>query len=182
MPLYMIPHYRITHVKHLDIMEEGDVGLDEIWTLADSRMSLMKKNRFVAGICARSRKKHLNIFATAQMVDQLDKRIRKIVDFTSYPILSSDESLVKVNVFRSGFPKDSTYIKTFWYKTSIIFQCYDTDHIIEIEEDDNMYEPMKIIWQESKESQPVYFDTWEEADKFAEDFWSRRASWLKQIF
>lgn len=180
-PLYKIPYYRILNVKDLDAMSEGDVLLDEIWTLADSRMSLKKKNQFVANICARSRKKHLNIFASAQMVDQLDKRIRKIVDFTALPNLSPHEDAVRVSVFRSGFPKDSGFLKSFWYKTPIVFQMFDTDWIVDISEDEET-EPMKIIFQESAETEPIYFDNWTDADKFSEDWWTKRAYLLKQIF
>lgn len=92
-PLYGIPYTFITDIDQFDIISDGFCLFDELWAVCDSRMSLKKKNSFVSRVLGKSRKRHLNISFTAQMVDQLDKRVRKICDFTSYPILSSDESV-----------------------------------------------------------------------------------------
>jgi hypothetical protein len=189
-PLYGIPYTFITDIEQFDIISEGFCLFDELWSVCDSRMSLKKKNSFVSRVLGRSRKRHLNISFTAQMVDQLDKRVRKICDFTSYPILSSDESLCKVNVFRTGYPKDANYIKTFWYKTAKVFNQYDTDYIVEMGEEPEKDEegtliPVKqppIYFQENKDAPREEFPDWVSADSRAEMWWNKHQSWLKEIF
>jgi hypothetical protein len=180
-PLYKIPYIHIININQFELCEEGDCFFDELWTVCDSRLSLKKKNQFVSSILARSRKKHLNIFFTAQMVDQLDKRVRKICDFTAYPVLSGDETKIKVNIFRTGYPKEYNYLKTFWYQTSVVFEMYDTDYVVNMEEADDHPQP-KIYFQESPDSPLEEFETWEEADKRAEEWWIRRSVLLKHIF
>jgi intein/homing endonuclease len=115
---------------------------------------------------------------TAQLLDLLDKRVRKVMDFTAYPILNTAETICKVSIFRTGYPKAANYLKTFYFKTQIVFDLYN--HREEIEqletetEDEDMPEmkpEMKIVFQESMEAEPMYFNSWAEADKHAEEYW-----------
>lgn len=108
----------------------------------------------------------------------------------SYVTKSVTAHNCKVNVFRTGYPKDSNFIKTFWYRTAKIFNAYDTDYIVEMGEEEekdaegNLVPVVQppIYFQESKESERFEFKTWEEADKMGEAFWTKRQSWLKEIF
>lgn len=167
--LFRIPYLLITDIAQFKECQDGFVGTDELWRIADSRLSKSSMNSFVADILGRSRKRHLNYSFTSQLIDSLDKRIRKVMDFTSYPIMNSGETVCKVNIFRTGFPKEGTYMKTFYYKTPEVFNMYDTDEEIDMTE--NEAGDLPIIFQESKDTEPINFETWEEADKYAEQWW-----------
>lgn len=141
---------------------------------------------------------------TAQLLDLLDKRVRKVMDFTAYPIMSPDESVVKAAIFRTGFPRPGNYLKTFYFKTPVIFNLYNhREEIQPLREDslmdktamamfDEKYEdldderqqavknetakiPPIIVWQPTPDTPPTFFDTWEEADAVADEFWTHIA-------
>jgi hypothetical protein len=176
--LYKIPYIYIDTVEKLDAMREGFAVLDEFWLWIDSRTTRSNKNKIVADILLKSRKRGLTWCFTAQLLDLLDKRVRKVMDFTAYPILNTAETICKVSIFRTGYPKAANYLKTFYFKTQIVFDLYN--HREEIEqlemetEDEDMPEmkpEMKIVFQESMEAEPMYFNSWAEADKHAEEYW-----------
>jgi hypothetical protein len=204
--LFKIPYHFIESVRQFDYMREGVVGLDEIWRICDARLSRKSANKFVADILARSRKRNLTYIFTAQVIDTIDKRIRKVMDFTSYAVANRQETVMKVMVFRTGYAKTGTYMKTFYYTTEVPMNSYDSneevDMIDDIDDENPAKEP-RIMWQEglykcndcghpstmntgkcneceSKNItplEPIYFDTWEEADKFAGAYWEK---WFAQ--
>jgi intein/homing endonuclease len=145
--------------------------LDEFWLYVDSRSSASTKNRVTSNIILKSRKRDLTFMFTSQLLDLLDKRVRKILDFTAYTILNPNESVGKTLIFRGGYPKEAMILKTMRFYTAGVFQLYNTREEIEMIEDDG--QPPKIIFQESPEHPPKYFDDWESADKFAENFWAK---------
>jgi intein/homing endonuclease len=161
---------------------------DEMWNFIDCRMSRSKKNQMMAGILLKSRKRNLTYVSTSQMLEQLDKRIRKVLDFTATPIMSPTESSVKLAIFRSGFPSPMTYMKTIYYKTPIIFECFDTSEEISGMLDVSV-EPFKVIFQPFYKKEHGYccpcsecgtkfFDSFVEADEWGERWW---ANYLKQF-
>lgn len=162
------------------MIHDGFCAFDELWLVLDSRTSLTKKNRFVANVLSKSRKRQLNISYTVQVLDSLDKRVRKVQDFTAIPILNPNENLCKVNIFRTGYPKFQGWMKCFYFKTPLIFNMYDTNYEIMMEEE--VDEDPPIIFQETKDSKPQYLETWEEADKIGADFWEEKQENLKKIF
>jgi hypothetical protein len=119
----------------------------------------------------KSRKRNLTYIFTAQLLELLDKRVRKILDFTAYCMLNRDESVGKVQVFRTGYPNAGSYMKTFYYKTPEVFTLYNTNEEICMEEESK--EKLTFRFQESPEHSPIFFEDWSEADKFAEDFWNK---------
>jgi len=184
-------------------MRDGVALLDEIWRIVDSRMTRKTINKFVGDILARSRKRSIIYIFTAQVIDTIDKRIRKVMDFTSYAVMNRYETVAKVLTFRSGYAKTGTYMKTFYFTTEIPMESYDTEEEIDMIDDtsDNKElttpEP-KLIWQEGKarcldcktvmvtgskcpncgsanleDIEPIYFDSWEEADLHAQKYWER---------
>lgn len=182
--LFKIPYMFVDHVSQLFEMEYGIVLADELWLIADSRMSRTSGNRFTANILSRSRKKHLNFFITTQLLDSLDKRIRKVLDFSASPVLNRNETVMKVLIFRTGFPTNQNYMKSFYFYTEPVMGFYDTDQ--EVKMIDDMAEPVKkqppIIFQPNFDPEhgyccqcercgTMFFDTWEEADKYAEQWW-----------
>jgi hypothetical protein len=179
-PLYGIPYIFLKAVNQFDLCREGFILADELWLICDSRLSLTSKNRFVASILSRSRKRNLNISFTTQLLDSLDKRIRKILDFSALPVLNPNETICKCNIFRTGYPKIQSYMKTFYFKTPMIFDMYDTNFEIEMEEESD--QDPEIIFQETRDKSAQYFDTFEEADQAGADFWEKRQNDIKRIF
>lgn len=116
---------------------------------------------------------------TTQMLDLLDKRVRKILDFTAYTILNPNESVGKTLIFRGGYPKEGMILKTMRFYAHGVFQLFNTNQEINMVEDDG--QPPKIIFQESPQHPPKYFDDWESADKFAEKYWSKNLELLSLL-
>jgi len=129
----------------------------------DSRASVSKKNKVVSDILLKSRKRSLTFCMTAQILDLLDKRIRKVLDFSAYPMLNNNESICKLVIFRGGYLKNSSYMKTIYFRTPFFFDCFRTNEEIEIGTEEGFVEP-KIVFQESPETEPEYFPTFEAAD------------------
>lgn len=197
--LFKIPYIYISDVKQLDDIRDGYVGLDELWLFADSRMSKSSRNRFVSNILAKSRKRGLTYVSTAQVADSLESRIRKVLDFTFYPMLNREETVCKLLVFRGGYVKNSNYMKTLYYKTPIIHSVYDTNEEVEMMgkveledgEEKNVTLP-KWCFQENfnrehgymcecDECGTKFFDTWEDADKYASDFYKKHLATIKKM-
>jgi hypothetical protein len=205
--LYKIPYYYLESVRQFDYMRDGVALLDEIWRVIDSRFSRKTINKFVGDILAKSRKRSLVYIFTAQVIDTIDKRIRKVMDFTNYTVSNRQETVMKVLVFRTGYAKTGNYMKTFYYTSFIPFMCYDSNEEIDMEDDTESEEPCpmpKLIWQEGKYRcldcgfvitmdkgkcnecdsknlepiEPIFFNTWEEADKFASDYWEKESAAL----
>lgn len=107
-------------------MKEGYVLADEMWSIVDARTTQSSKNKFVSDILLRSRKRDLTYIFTAQLLDLLDKRVRKLLDFCTYPILNRQETVCKLVIFRSGYPNEGSYLKTVYYKTPLFFDCFDS--------------------------------------------------------
>jgi len=174
--LYKIPYIYIDSPEKLKYARGGFITLDEFWTFVDSRASSSAKNKLVSDIILKSRKRDLTVTFTSQMLDMLDKRIRKIMDFTAYCILNQEETIGKVLIFRGGYPKEHMLLKQFMYRTPMVWKLYDTMEELSMNEGDET-EP-KIIFQESPEDPPKFFDTWEQADKFGEKFWEKEGKEL----
>jgi hypothetical protein len=204
--LYKIPYYYVDRVRQFDYMHEGVVLLDEIWRICDARLSRKSANKFVADILARSRKRQLVYIFTAQVIDTIDKRIRKVLDFTAFSTTNRLETVYKTAIFRTGYPKLGTYLKTIYFTSEIPMQAFSTqeeiDMIDDTGEEGGCPEP-KIMWQEAAAKclncgamitanpnrcdpeyggcgsrnvepiQPIFFDTYEEADSHASKFWEK---------
>lgn len=181
--LYQIPYQFIQGIDQLNLCREGFVAVDELWSICDARMSTSTKNKITADILLRSRKRELIYCVTSQLLELLDRRVRKVLDFTAYPILNRNETVCKINIFRTGFPKPGTYLNTMYFWTDEIFRMFDTNEEIDMVEEAN--EPMGIRFQpnfnrehgnfcECKECGGLTFDNWEEADKHAEAYWKER--------
>jgi len=169
--LFKIPYIYVDSLDKLETMSSGFVCFDELWTQIDARTTSTKRNKIVGDILLKSRKRELTIVFTAQLLDLLDKRVRKIQDFTAYPILNRTETLTKVLVFRTGYPREDSLMKSFYFKTPLIFDCFDTHEEISMELESN--EEAKIIFQESKDDPPKFFDTYEQCSDYALKYWEK---------
>lgn len=178
-PLYKIPYVYIDGFDKLDLMRQGFVAMDELWLICDARTSRATKNRIVSNILSKSRKRGLTIAFTAQVMSSIDTRVRKICDFLSYPILNPDETIVKAAIFRGGKARTGSYMKTIYFLAPVIMSCYDTNFEVNMEEESKT--PMLFTFQESKESEPEFFEKWEDADKRGEEYWTKNKILLKGI-
>lgn len=144
---YGFPYIPIKTIRELDNMKSGFFAGDELWLSIDARSSLTTKNRVTGGILLRSRKRDLNFCFTSQSIDQIDKRIRKVCDFTVYPIMNRNETVCKVIVFRGGNPQASSILQTMYFWTLPVFAMYDHRQEVEPFEDDSK-EETEIVFKE----------------------------------
>lgn len=98
-------------------------------------------------------------------------------------------------------------MKTFYFNTEIPMICYDSEEEVDMDEDtyeEGYAEQPKIVWQEAKakckecgelitmgwecpacdsknveELQPIYFETWEEANSFSGAYWEKKLKEMK---
>jgi hypothetical protein len=174
-----MPYIYIDSLPKLDQMREGFFLADEFWQWIDT-MDRSKRARTIANILLRSRKRGLTYCFTNQTLGQLKTRIRQVCDFTAIPILNAKETVCKVMIFRTGYPSISNYMKTFYFKPTLIMQMYNHREEVEMIKEDGD-DDMSFTWQENAETEPKMFETFEEADKFAEDYWTTRAREIKMI-
>lgn len=111
----MIPSETQTTEQLLAQKEVVFLG-DELWRWIDARTSAMDvsdkekkqiKNKMVTDILSASRKAFVTVCFTSQTIDQVDRRIRSITDFTVYPIIKGDNQEVEATVFLG--PKPSAF-------------------------------------------------------------------------
>jgi intein/homing endonuclease len=165
-------------------------GLDELWTFCDARMSRSAKNIFVANVLARSRKRCITYVSTAQVADSIESRIRKVLDFTFYPMMNREETVCKVLIFRTGYVKPQHYMKTMYFKTPLMYLCYDTNEEVHTEEESK--EKLVPCFQESfnrkhgyccecDECKTRFFQTYEDAEKVASAFYQKNIEKIKAM-
>jgi intein/homing endonuclease len=146
----------------------------------NSRASASNRNKIVSNILLRSRKRDLTYMFSSQMLDLLDKRLRKILDFTAYTILNPQETIGKTLIFRGGYPKEGMILKTMRFYTHGVFQLYNTNEEIDMKSEDDNSPPL-ITFQESPDHPPKYFDTYEACDKFAEAYYAKNIDFLSLL-
>lgn len=179
-PLYKIPYHFIESVDQLDKMKHGVVLADEMWTLINARRAISKKNQLVSSILLKSRKRELVYFFTTQVMNLIDRVVRQLVDFTAYPVLMGGNAYTnepylacKLYIFK-GFSQrmdPSRLFRTMIYKTPLVYEMYDTTYEVADIIDNQPTEEFKIIFQESRNSEPIYFKTWEEAHEYGLKYW-----------
>jgi hypothetical protein len=165
--------------------------VDEWWTLWDARLSRTAKNIAGANILARSRKKHLTYVGTSQVADAVEGRIRKVLDFTFYPMMNREETVIKLLMFRGGsVKKASHFMKAFYFRTELVKTMFDTDELVETADESKEEEIIVFqqsfdrkhgYWCECEECGTKFFEKWEDADKYANDWWKANFKTLKGL-
>jgi hypothetical protein len=172
--LYKIPYMFVGSVATFNSIREGCFGGDEFWLSCDSRSHKWAKV-IIANILARSRKRNLTIYYTTQLLSSVDPRVRKITDFVAYPMLNTSETICKLIIFRGGKLTPANYMRTIYFETKPVFSMFDTNEEVipwpEKETESTYPEDGKWIFQESQFSDMLIFDSWQEADKYAREFW-----------
>lgn len=196
--LFKIPYYFISSINQFDEIK-GNIdenincycGFDELWLYCDSRMSRTNRNIFVSNVLSKSRKRNVTIVSTSQVADAIEGRIRRVLDFTFYPMLNINESIAKVLVFRGGNVKKlSHYMKAFYYKTTYIKECYDSWEEVELKEESK--EPLKPCFQENfnrkhgylcecDECKTKFFTDWGACNDHASKFYSENINKIKPL-
>lgn len=128
------PFKPITCLEDIEDMSEGFACLDELWLWMDARMSATKRNKAIAQILLKSRKRDISIGFTTQAFRQVDVRMRHITDYLVMPELISKNKWCILRFFENP-PMRPVLIKKF--PTAPVFGMYDTkEEIGEIDEDD----------------------------------------------
>jgi hypothetical protein len=189
--LFKIPYIFIDGLNKLNNCEEGYVLIDEWWTLYDSRLSRTQKNIAGANILARSRKKHLTYVGTSQVADAVEGRIRKVLDFTFYPMMNREETIIKLLMFRGGsVKKASHFMKAFYFRTELVKNMFWTDELVETADESKEEEIIVFqqafdikhgFWCECEDCGTKFFEKWEDADKYANDWWKSNFKTLKGL-
>jgi len=130
--LYGVPFFFVRNPDDIEEMHEGIFLGDELWLWLDSRASSSRKNKMIAKILAKSRKRGIEIFYTTQDFSQIDKRIRKITDYFCVPMLNKSESVCTLLIYN----KYMEMKRCLKFRTEKIFDCYDTTEEIGDLEDD----------------------------------------------
>lgn len=113
-----------------------------LWLWLDSRSSRKEKQKIIASILLKSRKRGVTIAYTTQSIHQVEKRIRDITDFIAYPMMNLDNSWCRLEIFRGPKPSMATRIKPpIYFSTAPIYAVYNT------------YEEIKQIPDEEERSQ-----------------------------
>jgi len=178
--LFKIPYYLIDSIDKLELMEKGIVGMDELWFWVDAYTSRSKVNRLASNVLLKSRKKELTMLFTTQTLGQLTTRVRNVIDFTAYPMLNPNETLCKLLIFRGTKGNAGSFMREILFRTELVFKMYDTREIVDMKEESD--KEIKIVFQPNynkehgylctcEECGTKFFKTWEEADKYAEQYW-----------
>lgn len=120
----------ISSLEDIDNVKQGIFLGDELWGWIDARASISEKNKQIAKILLRSRKRGVDIFYTAQHFKQMDIRVRRITDMLLFPELQSNgKCTIKFfNVFGNRVRRPISY------NANKIFKLYDTtEEVKEIE-------------------------------------------------
>jgi len=129
----------------------------------------------IANILSRSRKRILTIYYTTQLLSSIDPRVRKITDFVAYPLLNTRETVAKIIIFRGGKFAPANYMRTIYFDTKHVFECFNTnEEVVPWSEDE--YEPTypedgRWLFQPSMAEEMKEFNSWEEADEYARNYW-----------
>jgi len=180
--LYKIPYFFVNSVQDIDLMRDGWFAADEFWLWVDALESRTKKNRIVTNILLKSRKRDLTYCYTSQTPDQINKRVRKVQDFVAYPIMNAAETLCRVNIFRGTRMTAGTYMKTIYFKTYLFMQMYDHREEVQPLLEEDSEKDVVFVFQENPNAEPKFFDSWEEADSYAENWWKENWKELKVSF
>jgi hypothetical protein len=95
-----------------------------------------KKVGMVSSILLKSRKRSLTMAFTTQGIGQVVKRIRDVVDFVAYPIMSPDGRACKVIIMRGGSTRPTPINQPpLYFNCESVYAMYDTREEIQPIED-----------------------------------------------
>lgn len=145
-------HHLLDFKMLLDAMgqqlHDASIGIDEAWLFFDSRNSQAKKNQLISHVLLQTRKRSVDVYATAQTFKQLDLRFRQNCDYVVLCRMSND--IIYARIFNRDTGK--------WVKLAVaaksIYSLYDTDELV----DPTMTFRRKALLNEAKFVNPTEDD------------------------
>lgn len=108
-------------------MHEGFFVGDELWVWISAWAGHSKEKEVISTILLKSRKRGITIAFTSQSIGQINSRIRAVTDFISYPLMSTDNSYTRLEVFRGPKPTIGSRIgPPIYFNTEPIYAIYNT--------------------------------------------------------
>jgi len=111
-------------------LQDVAIGIDEIHIFMDSRMAVSKKNRLMSYFALQTRKRNVSLYFTSQFLDQVDKRLRRLVD---YRFLCESAGKDWFHYTMYDLTQTTPRIRTFYLNGINLYERYSTDEIIDIE-------------------------------------------------
>lgn len=124
---HLIHKLSITKLLELEV-DRGMILIDEVYTIAESRVSTSKVNRFFSYFIFQSRKLHVDIFYTAQLTSSVDLRLYNLTDqkIACFGLGSGGVVKFKRVWDKNGRTKKKSISIPFAVFNSLVFNHYDT--------------------------------------------------------
>lgn len=125
--LFGFPFTRVESIPDLDKMKDGVFLGDELWLWVDSWSGRDTKQKLTSSILLKSRRRGITIIYTSQSMSQVNLRIRNITDFVAYPLMSTDNSYCRLEIFRGPNPSISTRINPpIYFNVEPVYAIFNT--------------------------------------------------------
>jgi len=105
------------------------VAIDEFHIFCDSRVAASKRNLMMSYFGTQTRKRNVSFYFTSQFLDQVDKRIRRLVDYRIFcESLGGDWFRYLMYDLTQMMPKT----KVFYLYGPFVYNQYRTDKVIDV--------------------------------------------------
>lgn len=148
---HLLHKLSLSQLLELDV-DFGVIVIDEVYTIAEARISMSKVNRFFSYFIFQSRKIRVHIIYTSQLTSAVDLRLFNLTDkkIACYGLQKDGTVKIKLVYDHNGKEKKKSYRISLDVFKTWIFNHYDTyepidpigllDLIVDIEK----YEPEKL--------------------------------------
>jgi hypothetical protein len=113
----------------MDELQDVAIGIDEFHIFCDSRVAASKKNLFFSYFATQTRKRNVSFYFTSQFLDQVDKRIRRLVD---YRIMCETLGGEWFRYVMYDLTQMTPRTKTFYLYGPYVYGLYSTDKVIDV--------------------------------------------------
>lgn len=128
-----IPHEKIDVQRLLKMqpdLQNCIIAIDELQVLLDSRNSSSDVNQLLSYFFLQSRKRNVYIYFTTQFLDQVEKRIRRIVDTVTECVRITAKGVRPVWFQFTPRDKWGRRIASFFMRGDDVFRVYKTQETI----------------------------------------------------
>ena len=114
-------------------LQDVAIGIDEFHVFCDSRSAGKSRNRLISYFALQTRKRNVSLYFTTQFLDQVDKRLRRLVDYRIYcNTVGGDWFQYDMIDLTQTVPSE----RSFFLNGKGIYDHYSTDEIKDILEED----------------------------------------------
>ncbi len=120
------------YVKDKETLINSSIGLDDVHTFMESRISGSVKNRIGSYFMLQTGKNNIDLVYVTHFIGMVDKRLRAITEYVLYPTFDKEKDLLKVkivDVFRRKTKKKIIR------NVSKYFKLYDTTEVVDFDMD-----------------------------------------------